>query len=110
MNRGILVTAYAKIADPAVTAEKIREVYTDYYGKEPFIRLLPEGTCPETKWVEGSNLTDIGFVLDERTGRVIAMGALDNLVKGAAGQAVQNMNLLFGLPETTGLEQMPLFP
>ena len=109
MNRGILVTAYAKGTE-GVTAEKIREAYASYYGKEPFIRLLGEGVCPETKWVEGSNLTDIGFVLDERTGRIIAMGALDNLVKGAAGQAVQNMNLIFGLPETTGLDLMPLFP
>ena len=66
--------------------------------------------CPETKWVEGRNYVDVNFVVDERTGRVIMMGALDNLVKGAAGQAVQNMNLLFGLKESEGLELVPMFP
>ena len=66
--------------------------------------------CPETRWVEGSNYVDVNFKIDERTGRVIMMGAMDNLVKGAAGQAVQNMNLMFGLPETMGLELVPLFP
>ena len=66
--------------------------------------------CPETKWVEGSNYVDVNFVVDERTGRVIMMGALDNLVKGAAGQAVQNMNLIFGLKESEGLELVPMFP
>ena len=65
--------------------------------KETFVRVLGDGVCPETKWVEGSNYVDIGFKIDERTGRIIMMGAIDNLVKGAAGQAVQNMNLLFGL-------------
>ena len=109
MNRGILVTAYAQMAGSA-TGEKIRAAYEKYYGGERFIRLMPEGVCPETKWVEGSNFTDIGFYADGRTGRVIAMGALDNLVKGAAGQAVQNMNILFGLPEETGLDLVPVFP
>ena len=74
------------------------------------MRVLEKGVCPETKWVEGSNYVDIGFVIDERTGRIIMMGALDNLVKGAAGQAVQNMNLLFGLEESQGLELAPCFP
>ena len=66
--------------------------------------------CPETKWVEGSNYVDIGFKIDPRTNRIIMMGAIDNLVKGAAGQAVQNMNLMFGLPESEGLELVPMFP
>ena len=110
MNRGILVTAYADLAGTDVKAEEIRAAYQKYYAEEPFIRLLDSGICPETRWVEGSNYTDIGFYADERTGRVIVMAALDNLVKGAAGQAVQNMNLLFGLPENTGLEIVPLFP
>lgn len=110
MNRGILVTAYADLAAEGIQKEEIRSAYKKYYGSEPFIRLLDDGVCPETKWVEGSNFTDIGFCFDERTGRVIAMGALDNLVKGAAGQAVQNMNLLFGLPENTGLDVVPVFP
>ena len=73
-------------------------------------RVLEKDQCPETKWVEGSNYVDIGFKIDERTGRIIMMGAIDNLVKGAAGQAVQNMNLLFGLPESEGLELVPMFP
>ena len=72
--------------------------------------VLDKDQCPETKWVEGSNYVDIGFKIDERTGRIIMMGAIDNLVKGAAGQAVQNMNLLFGLPESEGLELVPMFP
>nr|WP_304954631.1 N-acetyl-gamma-glutamyl-phosphate reductase [uncultured Acetatifactor sp.] len=114
MNRGILVTEYAKLkrkADGALPAwEEIRAVYDKYYAGETFIRVLDKGACPETKWVEGSNYVDIGFVIDERTGRIIMMGALDNLVKGAAGQAVQNMNLLFGLKESEGLELVPCFP
>ncbi|MCM1189908.1 MAG: N-acetyl-gamma-glutamyl-phosphate reductase [bacterium] len=114
MNRGILVTEYASLkrkADGTLPgAEEIGEIYRKYYGKEKFIRLLNTGICPETKWVEGSNYVDIGFAVDERTGRIIMMGALDNLVKGAAGQAVQNMNLLFGLPESEGLEMAPCFP
>ena len=114
MNRGILVTEYASLktmADGSLPAEQeIRAVYEKYYGKEKFVRVLEKGVCPETKWVEGSNYVDIGFVVDERTGRIIMMGALDNLVKGAAGQAVQNMNLLFGFRESEGLEMVPCFP
>lgn len=110
MNRGILVTAYAALKPEGMDERKVQAAYEKYYGKERFIRLLPAGECPETKWVEGSNFVDIGFVIDRRTGRVIMMGALDNLVKGAAGQAVQNMNLLFGLPEDMGLGMMPMFP
>jgi len=114
MNRGILVTEYAKLkrkADGTLPAwEEIRAAYDKYYKDEKFVRVLDKGVCPETKWVEGSNYVDVGFVIDERTGRVIMMGALDNLVKGAAGQAVQNMNLLFGLPESEGLELVPCFP
>ena len=72
--------------------------------------MLNKDVCPETKWVEGSNYLDVNFKIDERTGRIVLMGALDNLVKGAAGQAVQNMNLLFGEKESEGLEFVPLFP
>ena len=114
MNRGILVTEYAKLKrkpdGTLPTYEEIKAVYDKYYAKERFVRVLEKGVCPETKWVEGSNYVDIGFVIDERTGRIIMMGALDNLVKGAAGQAVQNMNLLFGLKESEGLEMVPCFP
>ena len=74
------------------------------------MRLLPEGNCPETKWVEGSNYVDVNFVIDKRTNRVIMMGAIDNLVKGAAGQAIQNMNLMFGLKESEGLDLVPMYP
>lgn len=109
MNRGILVTAYASLKKTA-TCEEVRAVYENCYGKERFIRLLENGVCPETKWVEGSNYVDIGFQIDKRTGRIIMMGALDNLVKGAAGQAVQNMNLMFGLAENEGLDLIPMFP
>ena len=80
------------------------------YEDETFVRVLDKDVCPQTKCVEGSNYVDIGFKIDERTGRIIMMGAIDNLVKGAAGQAVQNMNLLFGLPESEGLELVPMFP
>ena len=86
------------------------EAFKTEYGNEYFIRLLGEGRFPETRWVEGSNFVDIGFTVDKRTNRVIVVGALDNVVKGAAGQAVQNMNLLFGLEETEGLTMPPLFP
>ena len=110
MNRGILVTAYASLRDSDVPEEQLREAYAKYYGQEFFIRLLDDGVCAETRWVEGSNFVDIGFRKDPRTGRVIIMAALDNLVKGAAGQAVQNMNLLFGLDEAAGLGMPPLFP
>lgn len=109
MNRGILVTAYASLKKET-SEEEVRAAYEACYGGEQFIRLLPPGACPETKWVKGSNYTDIGFQLDKRTGRIIAMGALDNLVKGAAGQAVQNMNLVCGLPEEEGLQLVPMFP
>ncbi len=77
---------------------------------ERFIRVLEEGVCPETKWVEGSNYVDINFKIDPRTNRIIMMGAIDNLVKGAAGQAVQNMNLMFGIAEEEGLGMVPMFP
>lgn len=109
MNRGILATEYASLKE-MVSWEEVKKIYEKYYGKETFIRVLDQGVCPETKWVEGSNYVDIGFQIDPRTGRIILMGAIDNLVKGAAGQAVQNMNLLFGLPETQGLELVPMFP
>lgn len=109
MNRGILVTAYATLKE-GVTEEEIRAAYNKYYADEKFVRVLESGVCPETRWVEGSNYTDINFKVDPRTHRVVMMGALDNLVKGAAGQAVQNMNLIFGLNEDEGLNLVPMFP
>ena len=109
MNRGILATEYATLKKK-VTYEEVKAVYDQYYAKEKFVRVLDRDVCPETKWVEGSNYVDIGFKIDPRTNRIIMMGAIDNLVKGAAGQAVQNMNLIFGLPESEGLDLVPMFP
>ncbi len=109
MNRGILATEYATLKKE-VTGEEIKAIYDKYYADEQFVRVLGEGVCPETKWVEGSNYVDIGFKLDPRTNRIIMMGAIDNLVKGAAGQAVQNMNLMFGFEENEGLKLVPMFP
>ena len=114
MNRGILATEYATLHKKAdgtyPTYEEVKAVYEKYYKEEKFVRVLDKDVCPETKWVEGSNYVDVNFKIDTRTGRIIMIGALDNLVKGAAGQAVQNMNLLFGLPESEGLEMVPCFP
>ena len=109
MNRGILITAYASLKRE-VSYEEVRAAYDKYYASERFVRVLDPDVCPQTKWVEGSNYVDVNFKIDARTGRVIMMGAMDNLVKGAAGQAVQNMNLMFGLKESEGLELVPMFP
>ena len=109
MNRGILVTAYASL-NGKVTEEEARAAYEKYYRDEYFVRLLEPGAVPQTRWVEGSNFADVNFKIDPRTGRVVMMGVIDNMVKGAAGQAAQNMNLMFGLPEETGLKQIPMFP
>lgn len=109
MNRGILITAYAKVK-AGTTKEQIRNACEETYRDEYFVRVLEDGVCPETKWVEGSNFVDVNVKLDERTGRVIMMGAMDNITKGAAGQAVQNMNLMFGLDEAEGLRLVPMVP
>ncbi|MBQ5674420.1 MAG: N-acetyl-gamma-glutamyl-phosphate reductase [Lachnospiraceae bacterium] len=109
MNRGILVTAYATLKKD-VTYEEVKAVYDKYYANEKYVRVLEKDVCPQTKWVEGSNYVDVNFKIDPRTKRIIMMGAMDNLVKGAAGQAVQNMNLMFGLKESEGLELIPMFP
>ena len=109
MNRGILITAYADLVHP-VTYEEVKMVYDDCYKDEQFVRVLDKDVCPETRNVHGSNYVDVNFRIDERINRLIMMGAMDNLVKGAAGQAIQNMNIMFGLPEETGLKQVPMFP
>ena len=109
MNRGILITAYASLKKD-VTYEEVKAIYDKYYADEKFVRVLEKDVCPQTKWVEGSNYVDVNFKIDPRTKRIIMMGAMDNLVKGAAGQAVQNMNLMFGLKESEGLELIPMFP
>lgn len=109
MNRGILVTAYGSLTKE-VTYEEVRAVYDKYYKDEFFVRVLEKDVVPQTRWVEGSNFADVNFKIDPRTRRIVMMGAIDNMVKGAAGQAIQNMNLMFGLPENTGLKQIPIFP
>lgn len=109
MNRGILATCYATLTGD-YTYEDIKAAYEKHYGKEYFIRLTKKGVYPETRWVKGSNFLDIGFAVDERTHRILVFGAIDNLVKGAAGQAVQNMNIMFDLEETMGLTALPVFP
>lgn len=109
MNRGILVTAYANLKKD-VTYDEVKAVYDKYYQDEYFVRVLDKDVPPETRWVEGSNFVDVNFKIDARTNRIIMMGAIDNLVKGAAGQAVQNMNLMFGFEEQMGLQLVPMFP
>lgn len=107
MNRGILVTAYAPLRE-GVSEEDVCAAYEKAYKDEPFVRVLPSDRVPETRWVYGSNYADVGFRIDKRTHRIIMMGAIDNIGKGAAGQAVQNMNILFGIPERTGLSSVPM--
>lgn len=109
MNRGILVTAYGTLLK-SVTYEEVKAIYDKYYENEYFVRVLGRDEAPQTKWVEGSNFVDVNFKIDPRTNRVVMMGAMDNLVKGAAGQAIQNMNIMFGLPENQGLKLVPMFP
>ncbi|MDD2397505.1 MAG: N-acetyl-gamma-glutamyl-phosphate reductase [Tissierellia bacterium] len=109
MNRGILTTIYASLRNEQ-TYEEIKSVYDKYYSCEKFIRILDKDVLPQTRWVKGSNFTDINFKIDSRTNRIIIIAVIDNLVKGAAGQAVQNMNIMFKIEETTGLIQVPMFP
>lgn len=106
MTRGMLTTLYAGLQNH-VTRDDIRDCLDAFYGQSPFVRIRSEGSLPETHHVRGTNYCDIGFKLDEKHGRVILISAIDNLVKGAAGQAVQNMNIMCGLDETDGLMQMP---
>lgn len=109
MSRGILSTCYASLKQ-GVKPEDIDSAYQDMYGGEFFIRLVGRGGYPATKYTRGSNFCDIGWHIDSRTNRVIAVSAIDNLVKGAAGQAVQNLNVMFGMDEKLGLTQAPLYP
>jgi len=109
MNRGILVTAYAQPRE-GVSGDTLLASVREFYQGEPFVRVLPEGSFPETRWVKGTNFCDIGITLDQRTGRTVIVGAVDNLIKGASGQAVQNMNIRFSLKETLGLESSGIFP
>jgi len=109
MTRGILSTIYGCLTVD-LSEEEIRDLYRQFYAGEPFIQVLEAGQYPQTKWCAGTNRVFIGLKQDKRTGRLIMVATLDNLVKGASGQAVQNMNILFGLPETMGLEATGLWP
>ncbi len=109
MNRGILSTIYVKLAEGESPAS-LRAALADRFVDEPFVRVLPEGVSPATRHVRGSNHCLIGVFPDRIAGRAILISVIDNLVKGASGQAIQSMNVMYGLPETTGLEQEPLFP
>ncbi len=109
MNRGILTTIYASL-NPADDTGRLHSLYRDFYRNEPFIRVLPAGQLPNVRNVRGSNFCDIGVYADPRTGRAVVVTVIDNLVKGASGQAIQNMNLMMGFDETEGLKHAGLFP
>lgn len=109
MSRGILATIYSQ-PKAGVTPAQIAAAYADFYRQEPFVRLCPEGVLPTTAAVRGSNFCDLAWRLDQRTGRLITITAIDNLTRGASGQALHNLNLMLGFPETQGLEAAPLWP
>jgi N-acetyl-gamma-glutamyl-phosphate reductase len=109
MNRGILATIYVR-GRRGRGPEELREILAKAYAREPFVHVLPFGEVPQTRHVRGSNFTFIGVARDRLPGRAIIVSALDNLAKGASGQAVQNMNVMLGYPETMGLTQVALFP
>ena len=109
ISRGILSTMYASLSS-SVNDEELQQLYETTYADEPFVRVCPAGTFPATQYVRGSNCCDIGIQRDPRTGRVVVLSAIDNIAKGASGQAVQNMNLMNGFAETCGLLGAPFFP
>lgn len=110
MVRGILATVYATLRDPNLVREDLITIYNAFYRTSPFVKILPAGIYPQTKWACGTNLCYIGIQVDSRTGRVIIMSAIDNLIKGQAGQAVQCLNLMMGWEETLGLPQLSFYP
>ena len=109
MNRGILATIYVKLAE-GFTADDLRVTLRKQYADEPFVRIVPRGVSPATRHVRGSNQCVIGIFGDRVPGQALLLSATDNLVKGAAGQAIQNFNLMFNFRESTSLEQLPIFP
>jgi N-acetyl-gamma-glutamyl-phosphate reductase len=110
MVRGILATVYATIRDPGLVRDDFITIYQAFYRSSPWVNVLPRGTYPQTKWAHGTNLCYIGIEVDPRTGRIIVMSAIDNLMKGQAGQAVQCLNLMMGWDETLGLPQLSFYP
>jgi len=109
IDRGILATIYTKLK-PGADAERVRAAYEDFCRDKPWVRLFPAGTLPETRWVRGTMYCDLGLVVDPRTGRLIILSAIDNLCRGASGQAVANANLMLGLPVNAGLDMAPMMP
>jgi N-acetyl-gamma-glutamyl-phosphate reductase len=109
VTRGMVSTIYAQIRE-GVDEKQLRDTFNEWYGKEPFIRLLPAGKFPNMSHIKGTNYCDIGFHLEPESGRLVVVSAIDNLLKGAAGQAVQNMNIMFSIDEKAGLDwvQTPL--
>lgn len=110
MVRGILSTVYATLRDPGLVRDDLLTIYNAFYRSSPFIKILTNGTYPQTKWAAGTNLCYLGLEVDPRTDRVIVMSAIDNLIKGQAGQAVQCLNLMMGWEETLGLPQLCFYP
>lgn len=110
MVRGILATIYANLRDPGLVREDLLTIYNAFYRNAPWVRVLPSGTYPQTKWAAGTNLCYIGVEVDLRTDRVIVMSAIDNLMKGQAGQAIQCLNIMMGWDETLGLPQLAFYP
>lgn len=109
MNRGMLSTCYAELSKD-VKEDEIREIFNEYYKEKPFVKLLAKGIWPHTKWVVGSNNCLLNFELDKRNNRIIVTSVIDNLIKGASGQAVQNMNIMLGIEETTALDACAIYP
>jgi N-acetyl-gamma-glutamyl-phosphate reductase len=110
MPRGILATVYATLRDPGLERDDLLTIYQAFYRNSAWVKILPSGTYPQTKWACGTNLCYIGIEVDDRTGRVIVISAIDNLLKGQAGQAIQCLNLMMGWPETLGLPQLAFYP
>jgi N-acetyl-gamma-glutamyl-phosphate reductase len=110
MVRGILATVYATVRDPGLVTEDLMTIYKSFYRSSPFVRILDGGVYPQTKWAMGTNLCFIGMEVDVRTGRVIVLSAIDNLIKGQAGQAIQCLNAMMEWDETIGLPQLGLYP
>jgi N-acetyl-gamma-glutamyl-phosphate reductase len=109
LTRGIIVTSYAQLRE-RTPAAKIQEIYEQTFAGEPFVRVLPPGLTPGPKAVSGSNLCDVSVIVDEENERLVMVGSIDNLMKGQAGVALQNINIMFGFPETTGLDRSPIYP
>ena len=110
MNRGILTTVYTKLANPSTSLDEVHDAYMEAYADKPWIRVLPKGSLPETRNVRGSMFCDLGLVVDPRTKRLLVVSAIDNICRGASGQALANANLMSGLDAAEGLDHAPMLP